>query len=235
MQFNASKCKVLHLGRENQRYAYSMNGTILETTDCEKDVGVCISKDLKPSIQCSKAAGKASTVLGMMARAFHFRDKVTWVKLYKTYVRPHLEYASPAWSPWTRKDTEMLEKVQERAVRMCSGLRGNSYEDRLKELGLDTLEKRRQKTDLTQMWKIIHGHDHIEEGKFFERMRSGQVRHTHATSSEYNVKVKISNLDIRRKFFTVRVIDKWNALPEQIKAAPSVSAFKSAINKHMEG
>ena len=78
----------------------------------EKDVGVIISSDLKPSIQCSKAASKANTILGMMARTFHFRDKKFWLKLYMTYVRPHLEYAITSWNPWTVQDKEQLEKVQ---------------------------------------------------------------------------------------------------------------------------
>ena len=104
MEFNASKCKVIHFGKKNPGYSYTMGGyapagVVLEAVEEEKDVGVMISNTLKPSSQCSKAAKKANQVLGQMVRAFHYRDKQTWIKLYKTYVRCHLEYSIQAWSP----------------------------------------------------------------------------------------------------------------------------------------
>jgi hypothetical protein len=232
MQFNESKCKVLHLGRDNQRFTYEMNGTILETTDCEKDVGVNITCDLKPSIQCSRAAGKATTVLGMMARSFHYRDKGTWLKLYKMYVRPHLEYASPAWSPWLRKDVDVLEKVQERALKMCSGLRGRTYAERLAEVKLDSLEIRREKTDLTQVWKILHGQDNVREDLIFERLNVNAARVTRATSSIFNIKTPHCASDVRKNFFAVKIVEKWNNLPEEIKSATKICTFKSLLNDH---
>ena len=73
------------------------------------------------------------------------------MRLYMQYVRPHLEFAAPAWSPWTRNDIDCLEKVEKRAVSMVSGLEGHDYEDRLKELGLDTHEERRLQIDMTQV------------------------------------------------------------------------------------
>ena len=127
MKFNETKCKVVHFGNNNPKYTYTMNGTPLSESLCEKDVGVFINNDIKPSTHNAKAATKANTILGMMAKAFHYRDRITWIKLYKTYVRPHLEYASPAWNPWYRRDIELLEKVQERAVKMCFGLGAGTY------------------------------------------------------------------------------------------------------------
>jgi hypothetical protein len=64
--------------------------------------------------------------------------------MYKQYVRPHLELASPAWSPRLVGDIETIEKVQEKALRMTSGLKGESYEERCEEAGLETLEERRK-------------------------------------------------------------------------------------------
>ena len=144
---------MIHFGRNNPGFSYTMGGyapagAVLESVVEEKDVGVMVHNTLKPSAQCAKAAKKANQVLGQMARAFHYRDKDTWIKLYKTYVRCHQEYAVQAWSPWTQADKELLEAVQKRAVRMVSGLRGKEYEDRLKEVGLTTLEARRQRGDM---------------------------------------------------------------------------------------
>ena len=100
---------------------------------------------LKPSAQCAKAASKANQVLGQMARSLTYRDKYTWVKLYKQYVRYHLEYAVQSWSPWTEADIDLLESVQKRAIRMVSGLNSNVYEEQLKEVNLTTLYNRRQR------------------------------------------------------------------------------------------
>jgi hypothetical protein len=117
-------------------------------TEEEKDIGVTVTKNLKPLAQCNKAARRAAAVLGQIRRNFHYRDKYTFVKLYKQYVRPHLEFSSPAWSPWLQGDKDILEKVQEKAVNMVSGLKGNTYLEKCAELGLKSLEERRKDQDM---------------------------------------------------------------------------------------
>ena len=104
MLFNASKCKVLHFGKRNPRFNYTMGGyapagTVLQVDTEEKDLGVVVHESLRPSKQCAKAAGKANQVLGQMSRSFSYRDKSSWLKLYKLYVRPHLENSVQSWSP----------------------------------------------------------------------------------------------------------------------------------------
>ena len=84
MQFNVQKCKVMHMGHGNQQATYTMNGHRLATTKEERDIGVNITKNLKPSSQCKKAARTAQTVLGQLARAFHYRDRHVFVRLYTT-------------------------------------------------------------------------------------------------------------------------------------------------------
>ncbi len=82
------KCKVMHLGYNNPGQVYTMRGQALEETDEERDIGVEMSRSLKPSAQCAKAARTAQTVLSQMARAFHYRDRHIFLRLYKQYVRP---------------------------------------------------------------------------------------------------------------------------------------------------
>ena len=129
MAFIVAKCKVMHIGHGNPRYDYAMLNMDLAATTEERDLGVITSSKLKPTAQCAKAAKTAQAVLGQLARAFHFRDRyVLFVQLYTTYVRPHLEFAIQAWSPWTAADKEVLEQVQKRAIIMVSGQRGCDYE-----------------------------------------------------------------------------------------------------------
>ena len=77
-----------------------MNGQQLGVTVEERDLGVIMSKNLKPAAQCAKAAKTTQVVLGQISRSFQYRDKLTFVQLYKQYVRPHLEFSSQTWSPW---------------------------------------------------------------------------------------------------------------------------------------
>jgi hypothetical protein len=223
MEFNVKKCKVMHFGRTNPKQAYSMNGHVLEETTEEKDIGVAVDPSLKPAAQCRKAAKTAQTVLAQITRAFHFRDRHIFIRLYTQYVRPHLEFASPAWSPWLGHDIELLEKVQRRAVSMVSGLNGRTYEERLEELNMVTLEERRHQTDMAQVFKIVHGIDDVNKGSWFKAQQGDRV--TRATDP-LNFMGTLNRLDIRRHFFSQRVIENWNKIPHELKIVKSVSAFK---------
>ena len=109
MEFNVKKCRVLHVGGTNPGQQYLKNGQPLEAVKEETDIGVLVAGSLKPSAQCAKAARTAQAVLGQISCAFHYRDRVTFMRLYTTHVRPHLEFAIPAWSPWTQADKECME------------------------------------------------------------------------------------------------------------------------------
>ena len=117
MEFNVKKGKILHTSRANPRYNYSIKDVLLTVTGSEKDIGVWIDSSLNPTKQCSDAARTANAVLGKILRAFHYRDKKVFLNLYKQHVRPHLEFSSAAWSPWSPTDINLLEKVQIRAMK----------------------------------------------------------------------------------------------------------------------
>ena len=104
MEFNVSKCKVMHFGRNNPRHNYTMKGRLLEKTEEERDLGVVTTANAKPAAQCAKAARTAQAVLGQISRAFHFRDKGIFLGLYKQYIRPHLKFSVQAWASWCQKD-----------------------------------------------------------------------------------------------------------------------------------
>ncbi len=200
MAFNTKKCKVMHIGRHNQRQEYTMGGQVLDTTEEERDIGVQMSSNLKPSGQWGKAARTANSVLGQVSRAFHYRDQNTFVKLYKQYVQPHLEFAVPAWSPWTKADSDVLENVQKRAVSMVSGLRSTEYLERLEELKMPTLQQRREEIDMTEMYKIMTGKSAVEPNIWFERVNRDGVL-TRQAADPLNVKILAARLELRKKLF----------------------------------
>ena len=149
MLFNFGKFKCLHTGPGNTSMNYEMGGTILSKTVKEKDLGITMNANTKVSEQCRIAASKGNQVqvLRMIRRNIPYKDKSLIVPLYKAIVRPHLEYCIHAWSPYLRKDIDMLEKIKTRATKLIQGLRDLRYEERLKECGLTTLETRRLRGD----------------------------------------------------------------------------------------
>ena len=142
MLFNFGKCKCLHTGLGNTGMNYEMGGSILSKTVKEKELGVSMNANMKVSEQCRIAASKGNQILGMIRRS---KEKSLIVPLYKAIVRPHLEYCIQAWSPYIRKNIDMLDKIQRRATKLIPGLRDLTYAERLKECGLTTLETRRLK------------------------------------------------------------------------------------------
>ena len=152
-----------------------MEGQVLQVTEEERDIGILVSSNLKPTAQCAKAALTANRVLGQITRAFHYRDRHVFIRLYKQYVLPHLEFSVTAWAPWTEADKVVLEKVQQRAVAMVSGLAGRSYEDCLAELEMLTLEERRHHADMLQVYKIITGMDRIERENIFKFVNNSGI------------------------------------------------------------
>ena len=158
------------------------------------------------------------------------------MRLYVQYERPHLEFNTPAWAPWTEGDEHAFEKVQKKAISMMSGLAGNVYEEsleRLKELGLQTLEERHYQADMGMMHKIMHVMGSIEHGAWFAKVCDSE-RVTRVATDNLNVKVKNCRLDIRKNFFSVQASSKWNSVPTDIKRTMPAHLFKKAYRRHRE-
>ena len=228
MSFNVAKCKIMHVGTNNPCYKYTMCGEELVEVDEEKDIGVVITKNLKPTKQCKKAAGTANAVLQQLTKNFHYRDRHVFRKLYIQYVRPHLEFATPAWSPWAEGDKLVLEKVQMKAVAMVSGLQGKNYSDRCKELCIETLEARRNKQDLLHAHRIINEGE-TWSGNMFTKAQTGAERITRGNADPNTLKIPRARLDVRKHSYAVRAAESWNRLAADTKAIKEYTAFKNTI------
>ena len=234
MQFNVKKCNVIHFGRNNHNFEYKMNDVLLTSVSEERDVGVKITSNLKPSKHCVEIANKAKAILRQISKSFHYRDKKTFLNLYKTYVRCHLEYCTPVWSPHSQADIDLLERVQKKAVGMISGLNAQDYEARLEELGLLSLKARRERFDMIQTYKIMNRIDDVNSETWFERVQTNRNISTRLTSCDLNLVNQRSHLDIRKNFFSNRVVNSWNKLPTEVKRAPNLISFKSLYDEYIK-
>ena len=134
-----------------------MRGMCLEETESERDLSVIVDASLKFCRQAAAAVAKANQILAIIRRLFELIDKFILPLLYKTLVRPHLEFGNVAWGPFNRADQLLVERVQRRATHLVASLRHRPYEERLEALKLPSLFYRRRRSDMVQVYQIFHG------------------------------------------------------------------------------
>ena len=161
MQLNINKCNVVsYCIRDSQDTSYyiSDNGINhkLEKTESTKDLGVTFDYRLTFRDHMHQKINKAYSMLGLIKRNFIHMSSSTFLLLYTSLVRPHLDYASSVWCPHKTGDIENVEKVQKRATKLIIELKTLPYTERLKRLNLHTLKYRRLRGDMIEMFKIIH-------------------------------------------------------------------------------
>ena len=215
--------RVTHSGQ----HEYDLDGVKLQEAHQEKDLGVEVSSTLKPSLQCTKAAAKAMQVLGIIKRNFVTQNKEDFRLLFDGYVRPHLEYCVQVWSPYL-KDIECLEKVQRRATKLVKGLKHKPYAERLARLHTMSLEKRKTRGDLIQVFRILKGFDSVDTDHFFFELEDGGGYRLRG--HRLKLKVQRCQLQVRQNFFSVRIVNLWNKLPESVVECSSVNVFKKRLD-----
>ena len=134
-----------------------MDGQLVEEVPKEKDLGIVFTKEFKVAENCNEAHSKANRMLGLISRTIKYQNPVTLLNLYKSLVRPHLNYCSVVWNPHYLKDVHLLERVQHRFTGLFPDPRSLPHKERFDKLGLWSLEARRNRADLIEVFKMIKG------------------------------------------------------------------------------
>ena len=212
IEFNTkdNKCKVLHIGKNNPRNLYLLNDVRLPQTESEVDLGVTVNQYWSWDSQIKKAIGKANACTAWVIRSVLCREPPVVTNIYKSLIRPHLEYCIQLWSPVPHYGNwgyiMDIEAVQRRVTRIIDGLGLLTYKERLDKLGLTTLLERRARGDLIETFKIVNGIINYGTNLFNKSTRRDKLLVRPNTITAH-----------QRDFFSNRVVRYWNKLPIEIR------------------
>ncbi|RZC37033.1 hypothetical protein BDFB_009272 [Asbolus verrucosus] len=226
---NPSKCSVLHLGHNNPKLLYTINKNIIKVIESQKDLGIVITTQLKWTNHVINIVKRANSMIYLFRKAFQSLNETTFTKLYKTYIRPLLEFGNVIWSPNLKKDINSLEKVQRRATKLVGKFKNTSYGERKRMLKISDLKQRRIRGDLIWTYKILPKMISTDLSTLFVLNRDTRNR-----GHSYKLLHQKYNKTCRQNFFVNRVFSSWNALTEEIVSATSVNIFKNKLDIYLE-
>ena len=188
---------------------------------------VCSSSTLSFEYHILDTVKRANKVVGMLSRYIEYKDKEIMVPLFKSLVRSILEYGNVVWCPYLKKHINLLENIQRRFTKRIEGFGSLDYETRLQCLKLPSLEFRRIRGDMIEVFKILRGfYDPVTTKSLLEINKSNTRGHPYKLT-----KTSFSSTSFQ-SFFTNRIINFWNSLPTDVVTSGTINIFKNALDKH---
>jgi ribonuclease P/MRP protein subunit RPP40 len=218
------KCSTIDIAHSKKVGAFCENnidGNLLVNKTEVTDLGIVFDSGLNFTPHITQIVGKAKQRIFLIFRAFKTRDTRLLLIAYKSYILPMLDYCSSVWSPALVYNIAALESVQRLFTRRLTGLSLMKYSDRLRILNIPSLELRRLRTDLVLCYKILNGLVAGAPEKYGLILSNVSTRgHDMKLFKEH------ARVEERRNYFGNRIIDPWNALPQETVQSCSIIAFK---------
>ena len=232
LQFNKEKCKILHLGTKNEKNKYFIGSDdqriTLEESDLEKDLGVFIDPNLNFKKHINNTVKKASYSSYKILKNFTYKRSKVLVPLFKSLVRPILEYGNVIWANGVKKYMNKIENVQRKFTKHIKGLSNVPYEERLQKINLPSIEYRQLRGDMIQVYKIAHNYyDKASVESLFDFSTNKRLR-----GHNFKIVKTFTNKSKYHKFFTNRVVNRWNTLPTHIVNSKTINDFKNNFDKY---
>ncbi len=215
---------------ELRQYTTS-DGKIIDPVEVIRDLGVYLSNDCSWTTHVNmiavEARRKASWVLG----TFQDRSPLTMITLFKSLVRSKLEYCCPVWDPSKIGDIQTLENVQRQFTRRIAGCKDLDYWGRLKKLGIISLQRRRERYSIIQVWKILHNETQNSTSlTFYTSERLGMK----ASVPAFNHSAQKSCSSAYDNSFGVKAIRLWNILPKSVNSQKTLDLFKVSLGRFLD-
>ena len=222
--WNISNKKLHFRSRDSTLHShqpFTCGNTVLTSPLTVRDLGIIVDPHLKFTNHIFEIVKKANQRAALIHRSFLSKNPTNLILAYKIYVRPLLEYASPVWNPSQINLINTLEAVQRKFTKRIPGLSDITYSERLKILNLLSLEHRRLQFDLVTCFKIVHTHLCLEAIDFFTFSPNNRSR-----GHPYRLIVPLVKSNIKKHFFSCRVVHPWNSLPSTLVTNSNIIHFK---------
>ncbi len=240
MKFNSLKFEALRYGRNKELKELtsyvSPEWQVIEEKTCVRDLGVLMSTDTTFKEHINKIISSAKRMSAWVLRTFTTRERTPMLTLYKSLVRPLLEYLSALWSPILKGDIQRLEEVQQSFIRKIKGV-SRDYHTALKQLNLYSLERRRERYINIHIWKILEKKTtNLGDAGLSIITTQTDIPHRRGrTCLPFNLANTPSHLQQARKQ-TIRCqgVKLFNELPKHVRniTDASVDTFKRSLDKH---
>lgn len=232
LEFSIQKCKVVEYGHVRFQFDYKLldkddNPISLPKDTTEKDLGIWFQNNMKFDEHTIYVVNRCNKLLGLIKRTFKSLDKESFLILYKSLIRSIIDYGGSVYFPTTKKNIQLIENIQRRATKLLPEIRDLNYSERLMHLNLPTLQYRRKRYDLIQLFKIVHGFEDINPRKFFEFNDNCTRGHL------YKIQKPNCQKKLRLNSFPTRCINLWNSLSEDIVSSDTVLKFKTRLDRFL--
>ena len=232
LTLNSQKCCYLFISRKRTSSipppCLNIGNLPLARVSKYKYLGITITADLMWSTHITNICNKTRRLIGLLYRRFYkFSSCSTMLRLYVSFIRPHLEYAAAAWDPFLKKDIELIEDVQKLALKVCLKSWITKYNELLEQSNLPSIRARRQQAKLCHFYKIVNNETFFPNVPIQARQLNYSSRTVHTKAL---ISLQARSSQYLHSFFPSSV-SAWNSLPPNTASAPSISVFKTKL-KH---